>query len=166
MSNKRAKTEYRVGVGASSILMVLVVLALTAVSLLSFQSALNAEALTNRNLQMTTAYYEASARVQQKLAAMDAALAGAGAEETFDEEDVTAALELLGLAELNVWQTRDGLAFSFVEDAEDDRRIEVQGFLTLTESTRYRVTRHQLVSAPMEDEEFPYQLITEEWIGG
>jgi len=166
MSNKRVKTEFRVGVGASSILMVLVVLALTAVSLLSFQSALNAEALTNRNLQMTTAYYEASARAQERLAAMDAVLAEAGAEGVADAKGIFDRLVTLNFLELKVWQADDGLAFSFAEDAQDDRRVEVQGFLTPSEPVRYRVTRYQLVSAPMEDEEFPYQIITEEWIGG
>ena len=155
MSNKRVQTEFRVGVGASSILMVLVVLALTAVSLLSFQSALNAEALTNRNLQMTTAYYEASARVQRKLAGLDTVLAVVKAKSIADTESLATLLLPLGLAELNVWEADGGqLAFSFAEDAENDRKIEVQGFLALTgsEEVRYTIARYQLVSAPMEEE--------------
>ena len=39
----KQKSEYRVGIGASSILMILVVLALTALALLSYNSARSTE---------------------------------------------------------------------------------------------------------------------------
>ena len=66
------KTDYRVGVGASSILMVLVVLALAAMSLLSLSAARNSEALGDRALDMTTNYYQAVSEAQRMLAAMPA----------------------------------------------------------------------------------------------
>lgn len=76
----KPKTEYRVGVGASSILMILVVLALTALSLLSFSGARHAEVMAKRNVDMVTAYYAATAEAQEKLAVLDSMLATLAAE--------------------------------------------------------------------------------------
>jgi len=125
-------------------------------------------------LQMTTAFYEASARVQWNLADMDMALEAmaegiantGGADGVSDAainvENVTALLLLRDLTELTIWETGEGqLAFSFAEDAGDDRKIEVQGVLTATEPVRYTVTRYQLVSAPM-DEEWDLELMMPE----
>ena len=156
MSNdNKPKTEYRVGVGASSILMVLVVLALTAVGLLSFRNAKNAESLTERNLLMTTAYYEASARVQEKLAAMDAELADLRVNaQSLEEETLIEQLEYLEMEELTFWQEDDGLGFSFVEDANYARQIEVDGILPEAGERRYIITRYQLISHPHEEDEF------------
>ena len=158
MSSK-SKTEYRVGVGASSILMVLVVLALTAVSLLSYKSAKNAEVLTHRNLQMTTAYYDASAEVQMKLAAVDvwaAELAAAGGE--IDVGAFLAKMEELDMAEAQAWEEGNGICFSFVEDASHERHIQVEGKISAYETVRCEISRHQLVSQPAEEDFEQFQI--------
>ena len=153
MSSKKSKTEYRIGVGASSILMVLVVLALTAVSLLSFRSARNAEVLAKRSSLMTAAYYQASATAQEQLALLDAKLAEMLVSQT--SPDVRAMTEQLGtlpLEDLEVWQGDELMAFSFVVDAEYDRQLRVEGLLPMTGAERFRLTRYQLMSSPMEDD--------------
>ena len=161
MSNK-SKTEYRVGIGASSILMVLVILALTAVSLLSFRSAKNTEALTKRNLQMTVAYYEASANAQKKLAAIDELLVESqmAANIVLGEALQTELFSTLGMAELLIWQDGEDIRFSFVEDAQYERQIEVEGIFTLSSDTqRYHINKYRLISQPTEDDSAGFQLM-------
>ncbi len=151
MSKQRSKNEYRVGVGASSILMVLVVLALTAVGLLSFSSARNLEVLTRRNVEMTSAYYTASAEVQKKLAVMDAKLVETQAAGTVDPQVVLAALESVGIATEADPQKAGQLKFAFSQDAGHRRHIDVAGVIALSSSSRYQVTQYQLVSEPVDD---------------
>lgn len=132
----KQKSEYRMGVGASSVLMVLVVLVLTALGMLSFTSAKNAQVLTRRNLAMTTAYYEAAAQAQQKLAALDAWLA---AEEN---PSVASAMRVEGIS---LSEENGETRFSFDVDAGYGRFLKVAGVFMSEKGKRYRVTRHELV---------------------
>ena len=68
----------RMGVGASSILFILVILSLTLFAVLSFVQARSDAALTNRSAQSVEAYYEADARAQQAIAQIDDALVSGG----------------------------------------------------------------------------------------
>ena len=68
----------RMGVGASSILFILVVLSLTLFAVLSFVQARSDAALTNRTAQSVEAYYDADARAQRMLASIDDALRSGG----------------------------------------------------------------------------------------
>lgn len=152
MSN-HAKGEYRVGVGASSILMVLMVLALTAISLLSFSTARNAEILTKRNVAMTTAYYEATTRVQQKLAAMDTLMVEKKKEASaVSAESLREDLRNLGITDIEVLRENENWVFLFFEEAGYERQIRVEGMLTLSGTSRYQVRQHQLVSGPALDD--------------
>ena len=62
------------GMGASSILMIFVVLALTTFGILSFLSARADLRLTERAADHTVAYYKADRAVEDTLAAIDDAL--------------------------------------------------------------------------------------------
>ena len=68
----------RMGVGASSILFILVILSLTLFAVLSFVQARSDAALTNRASQSVAAYYDADARAQQAIAQIDDALVSGG----------------------------------------------------------------------------------------
>ena len=68
----------RMGVGASSILFILVILSLTLFAVLSFVQARSDAALTNRSAQSVEAYYEADARAQQAIAQIDDMLVSGG----------------------------------------------------------------------------------------
>lgn len=161
MSN-HAKGEYRVGVGASSILMVLMVLALTAISLLSFSTARNAEVLTKRNVVMTTAYYEATTRVQQKLAAMDTLMMEKQKEATtMDAESLREDLRNLGITDIQILRENENWEFLFFEDAGYERQIRVEGILSLSGSSRYQVRQHQLISESASDDFDEYVLMGE-----
>ncbi|NLI55150.1 MAG: hypothetical protein GX417_12685 [Clostridiales bacterium] len=64
----------RMGVGASSILLILVVVSLTLFASLALIQARSDAALTQRTAASTAAYYDADARAQNMLAALDDAL--------------------------------------------------------------------------------------------
>lgn len=137
----KQKTEYRLGVGASSILMILVVLSLAAISLLSLHAARNNAALTQRNLEMTVAYYQAAAEVEQTLAAMDELMVQHGGA----EQGLSTADWMLD------FQAQHGITFSsdqtfaFFTDAGAERSIAVEGYLTPGSSPCYTLTRHELL---------------------
>lgn len=65
----------RMGVGASSILLILVVLSLTLFGVLSLVQARSDAALTEHTALSVTAFYDADARAQRVLALVDDALA-------------------------------------------------------------------------------------------
>ena len=64
----------RMGIGASSILLILVVLSLTLFAVLSLVQARSDAALTDRTALGVNAFYDADARAQQVLARIDDAL--------------------------------------------------------------------------------------------
>ena len=136
------KTDYRVGVGASSILMVLVVLALAAMSLLSLSAARNSEALGDRTMDMAVDYYQAAAEAQRMLAAMDATLADHAAEVP-DSATWQAMLQAHGVPDI---QVAADLTYTFSVNAGAQRILEVSGLLTPTQPQRYTLTRHQLIN--------------------
>ena len=74
----------RLGVGSSSILLIIVVLSLTLFAVLSLVQARSDAALTNRTALSASAFYDADARAQRAIAALDDALADAIAPESID----------------------------------------------------------------------------------
>ena len=145
----KSKGEYRVGTGASSILMILVVLSLTALALLSFTSARNNAALSKRSLDMTVAYYNAAADLQRTLAGMD--------EIVLDQEPA--------YADPNIWRTllrgylgtdgslADDMTFTLQTDAGAGRSLIVEGILQPEGEQRIVLTRHELSAPSTSNEE-------------
>lgn len=133
--------EYRVGIGASSILMIFVVLCLTTLGVLSFASARANLNLTTRRQAQIEAYYGAAAEAQALLAAIDgrlAAMAQAG------EEITPAALRRLTGLDDAIRVSPDGTV-SFSLAVGDAQSLEVA--LTAqpsADSPRYTLLRHQL----------------------
>lgn len=114
------KQEYRVGVGASSLLMILVVLCLATLAILSYLSAATDEKFTLREVEMAEGAYAAEARAQEALAALDGLLL----DETngADAEALSEALSGAGFdAEA---EAGDALRLSF--DAGADRALVVR----------------------------------------
>ena len=144
----KQQSDYRVGVGATSILMILVVLALAALSLLSLSSARNNENLAQRNLSMTLSYYQAAAEAQRTLAAMDTLVVENRAQ-TQDADGWNALFAAHGLETVTV--TKGG-TFSFSLDAGEERALVVEGTLTPNALPRYTLTRHELVNQSAETE--------------
>jgi len=158
--NKKNKMEYRVGVGASSVLMVLVVLALTAVSLLAFFSARNAEVLALRNVEMTTSYYAAVARIQETIGLMDSVFVELSAkDDSISTDGLASAFSSLQIAQFQIHETDTGWRFAFVEDAGFERNIMVEGYISLSGTERFQIVRHQLVSEPVFSPAIEFQLM-------
>ncbi len=75
------RTDHGRGVGAASVLMIVMVLAFTTFGILSLVSALTDARMSRRAIERVSAYYEAEGRLQQQLADFDAALKDGAAPE-------------------------------------------------------------------------------------
>lgn len=140
----KQRPEYRVGMGASSIMMILVTLALAALSLLSFYVARSNAALSQRNRDMVVSYYNAAAEVQRTLAELDEAftpeaVAWRAALDSIDRDPARADVRLVLL---------DGGGFSMAVDAGGGRELAVEGTLGPAAESGLTLKRHQLETAP------------------
>lgn len=138
---KKQENQQRVGVGISSVLMILVVLAMTALSLLAFGSARSNESMTQRNASIATSYYTAADQVQQKLAQIDAVLLKGQAE----------AADILWYEENSPegvsWEeAMEGIIFSFSVETDYQQAVSLQGLVT-EGPQRYRIIAHQVVDS-------------------
>jgi hypothetical protein len=138
----KQKAEYRIGVGASSILMILVTLALAALALLSLYAAKNNAALCRRNVEMTESYYIATSLSQSLIAAIDECTDPDWLEEyEWRHSNVTFRNDSIVYID-----TKSGKPFSFAVDAGAGRSLDVEG--AAAEDGTVTLTRHALVSAP------------------
>ena len=96
----RPRQEYRVGIGASSMLTILVALCVATLALLALSGARGDAALTGRAVEMTSGYYEASDEAQRILARIDSAVrdAASNAGSPQDFEDRIANLSVEGVS--------------------------------------------------------------------
>ena len=87
--------EYRIGPGAASLLLVVVVVSMSALGLLALINARGDQKLTERGVQFAQAEYEASARAERRLAELDGVLARCAQRAVSDEEYKRLVLEAL-----------------------------------------------------------------------
>lgn len=130
--------EYRIGVGAPVILMILVVVALAVLSLLSWIGARNDAGYSSRSIQMTAAYYQAGEQAQMNLVALDEQLLAAWR----DSEDAAAYDKYLCALGMDAQRI-----LRWTEDAGDERSLVVEIRLTpyeQVENSRYAITGHWL----------------------
>lgn len=149
---KHKKEEYRVGIGSSLVLMILVVLAMTALGLLALGSARQTEAQTARNLEASLSYYEAAARVQSALADID----GIIVEHELSASDAPLDESLFaGIAAEGVEWSRQGdaLGFTINEDAGAGRTLVVKGDIPGEGGERFRLYSHTLIAAINDDDD-------------
>lgn len=85
MMRKEAKNGRHFGIGMASVLMIVVILALTTFSILSLVSAQSDWQTSKRVLALTSDYYEAEKEIQHQLAEIDYALSMG--ESLFDESE-------------------------------------------------------------------------------
>lgn len=97
----RSGGTYRIGTGATSLLMILVILCLTALSVVSYTSAHSELSITRRATKVQEAVYAATAEGYDRLAELDAALYAVDATE---EAYTQAAAELGWEAAEDGWQ--------------------------------------------------------------
>ena len=142
--------------GASSVLMIFIVLCLTAFGVLSLVSARADLRLTDRTVDAVQAYHSADAHTDQLLSVIDQKLA-----EARDEASRLSAAEApagytallqASLSGLEDVRLEDGRIFLTVS-MKDGREIRtVLELLPLEAAERYRVVSRQLYAAPGGDE--------------
>ena len=131
----RSGGTYRIGTGATSLLMILVVLCLTALSVVSYTSAHSELSITRRATKVQEAVYAATAEGYDRLAALDAALYALDA----TEEAYTQAAELGWEAAEDGWQ----LILPVTEKLELTLRVR------LTPGTETRMEIVSFATAPL-----------------
>ena len=122
----------RSGVGASSILLIIVVLCLTSFSVLTLLSAKVDLSLTQRTVETVSAYYQLDGAAQRRISEIDAALLAGG--------------DPSGWADVTIEADQPQL-ISFTVSGTDGRALSVTLRLTgATEGPRYVITAYRLVN--------------------
>lgn len=138
----RQKAEYRIGVGASSILMILVTLALAALALLSLYAAKNNAALCKRNVEMAVQYYRAADDTQHILAAIDESLTP----DAIAKREAISSFVCHWTGEVVPVAVQQSGSFAFAVGAGAGRTLTTEG--SVQPDGTVALTRHTLVSAP------------------
>ncbi len=142
---KGSKQEYRVGIGASTMLTIFVVLCVATLALLALSGARGDAALTGRTVEMTADYYGASHEAQRVLARLDAAVAKAAASAP---DDGAFQAQIAGIALDGVSLAYDGGTLSFELDAGGGRILSVAVRPSMT-GERCPVIRYQLTGGEL-----------------
>lgn len=141
----RPRQEYRVGIGASSMLTIFVALCLSTLALLALSGARGDAAQTSRFVDMTSGYYEASDRAQRIIARIDSAVrdaaSAAAGQREFEEE-------LSNLSVEGVLLAYDEGILSFDVDAGGGRKLSVALSVRRT-GERFRVVRYRLIGGEL-----------------
>lgn len=136
------KGEYRIGPGAASLMLILVVLCMTVLGALALVSARGDMRLTRRSAQMTAWYSEAEVQTETLLAQIDGILFQCAQTAGDDDAYLEAVWDALPEA-----CDMDENIISFAVDAQADRSLECE--LTVlplgSEEGRYRLTKRALM---------------------
>lgn len=133
---------YRMGVGASSVLMIFVVLSLTTLGVLSFATARANHTLTDRRRAQVEQYYQSAAQAQRVLSEIDAALMEAAKDPETYEENVRALA--VGGAALEV---TEALMISFTVPVNERQELQVAVQANGPEAqARYTPRHHRVVN--------------------
>lgn len=156
MTTNRSSTEYRVGVGASSILMIFIVLGLTTLGVLSFASARADLTLTLKRQSQVVAYYAAESRAITLLSEIDEALLAAGDAQSQEEwASAVAALSALDPETITVSQEQQitlrlpvgtGQELEFILEALPPQEIADAENTAADSDARYRIVSQCLLN--------------------
>jgi hypothetical protein len=141
----RPRQEYRVGIGASSMLTIFVALCVSTLALLALSGARGDAALTARAVGMTGGYYEASDEAQRALAQIDSAVKDAvsNAANQQEFEDRIANLSVEGVS-----PAYEAGILSFDLDAGGGRKLSVAVRIQKT-GQRCRLVRYALTGGEL-----------------
>lgn len=134
--------NYRIGPGAASLLLVVVIVSMSVLGLLALISARNDYKLTQRAAEFTVAEYTASAQAERTLALLDGILLSSREDTQDDEEYLRVLAEVLpeGL-------TLSGRIVSWEESSDSGRTLMCAvEMLPLTEKKRFSWKTHAFVS--------------------
>lgn len=136
----RVKKGLNPSVGASSILMIFMVLCLTTFGILSFSTARADLNLTKKNAAAVLSYYDADAKAQELLQQISGA--ARGAKTTAEAKALLA--ELAKTADLALSQDDEALTVGYLIPVGSAQALEVEA--ELTPGAPLRVTKHKLVT--------------------
>lgn len=133
-----------IGPGAPSLLLVVVVVAMSVLGLLALMSARSDAQLTRRSLEYTVGEYERAAQAERSLAQLDGVLAACAG-----EEDYLAAVS----RQLSEGMTLDGRVVRWTESGDTGRSLCCA--VELQEDgakTRFRWLEHQFIANEIDTE--------------
>lgn len=131
------KNVFKIGSGASSILMIVITLVLTTFAVLSLASAQADMKLTEKAQSMTTQYYNAENEVQELYAQIDEVLAGG-----FSREYRNSVLRSLN----DTLSIGPGNVVEFSVPVNGQQQIAVRLQINMTNGKRYDVISQKLVN--------------------
>ncbi|RGB69688.1 hypothetical protein DW086_00675 [Harryflintia acetispora] len=149
----KKRTQMGLGVGASSILLIFVLLCLTTFATLSLVSAQADARLSEKTAETVSAYYEADARAEELLAQIGEALKSVPPGEGYLQ---TCAGLLAAIDGVDVLQDDDGLAVSYQVAAGENQQLQVS--LTIPATGGYRLTGWKTVNTAQWQEGEPMSL--------
>ena len=133
--------EYRIGPGAASLMLLVVVLSMSVLGVLALVSARSDENLSLRSAEVARQVAELNVSAERTLAELDAVLASAG-RTTQNEEAYLTQIE----AALKDNMTLDGRTVSWTETNDEGRTLACAAEIQpLGDFPRYTRVKHQLV---------------------
>lgn len=151
MNKPSSGSQSRAGIGVSSVLMVLVVLAMAALSLLAFSSARTTESMTRRNAETSVRYYQLAAVVQQRLQAIDQAAFDQPADAPLRDW-----YEAQAIPDVQWREEADGLHFTITATGDAPQAVVAEGLLLEGEKRRYKLLSHRMENAAPAAQDDPY----------
>lgn len=143
----RRNGQARAGLGAATLIMILLVLCLALMGVLSLMSARSDLNLSRRYAELSGEYAEASAKAQHALSSLDQQLLGAYGNAADDVQYVQACAQISEADGTTVtWESERNALMLF--DAGEERRIELRVELSSWEKAhelRYTITDYRLV---------------------
>ena len=140
--------EYRIGPGAVSLLLVIVVVSMSVLGLLSMISARGDYKLTQRAVALAVAEHGASAAAERTLAALDELLADCAAR----SEDDAQYLQLVADSLPEGVTYNEGI-LAWEQESEDGRTLQCAVRIhPLSEGVRYSWYRHTFIASAYESE--------------
>lgn len=147
---QNSRSEYRVGPGASSLLLIFVSVCLTTIGILTLISAITDTRLSERSNVYVTSYYEAAARAQREIGVIDGQLLDARKQAAGDVEAYASLVEALVGNQVPMTVNRvddEGMSIIVFVPMNDDNHVEVELYVPLDfDSPRYELVRHVTVN--------------------
>lgn len=142
------------GTGASSVLMIFVVLCLTTFGMLSWLSARADLRLSRKMEETTAAYYAADVRAEQLLQQVDSCLLVVRSDAAGRDENAYMELAGAALSELECFADKADKAFAFSVPINDNQSIRMElEVLPFSAPLRYQVIGRYVQTEMPEDEE-------------
>lgn len=141
MSEKADKSGFRMNIGGASIILLLMVFALSVFAILSIRASYNEVSLTKQSRESKLKYFQADTRAEEILQSIDEKLKELFDADTMSVEGLQTALA--DIPEINEIADLDGISYQVTMDEE--RSILVELKLHPSQKKRYTIAKWQMV---------------------